>query len=164
MYWSTPVSVFLILLGFVVAAYSPRGWIRGEVLFVLLMEVLQLMGIFVADRCEHPLNPIITYLSLIHISLQPWTYQEWQWEIAELRGFRFSDDHKRLVRGLAAAFAIGFWMRMIPCQSEPCYYCAEREHFCQSDGSIACTRMGAYHVYWRAPLRPVNALWPGLWG
>ena len=24
--------------------------------------------------------------------------------------------------------------------------------------------MGSYHVYWKFPLRPTNALWPGLWG
>lgn len=137
-----------------------------EVLFVVLMEVLQLIGIFLADRCDHPLNGPITYLSLIHISLQPWTYQEWQWALSALRGSdSFSTEHKRLVRGLAAAFAVGLWLRMVPCQTETgCHYCAEREHFCASDGSPACTRMGAYHIYWRLPLRPVNALFPGMWG
>lgn len=166
MCWGVGVSVGLVVGGMAVAVVSPPGWIRWEVLFVVLMEIFQLVGILVADQCEHPANLPITYLSYIHISLQPWTYSEWQWALAALRGKAFSSDHKSLVRGLACAFAIGMWMRAVPCTGPPasCHYCAKREHFCQSDGSPACTYQGSYHVYWRLPLRPANALWPCLWG
>ena len=106
MCFSISMSVSMIVAGVILASFSPRGMIRFEVLYVLLMEVLQLIGILVADDCSHPLNAPVTWLSLIHISLQPWLYQEWQFSLTELRGvFVFSSQHKRLVRGLAAAFA-----------------------------------------------------------
>mmetsp|Transcript_19524 Transcript_19524/g.35400 ORF Transcript_19524/g.35400 Transcript_19524/m.35400 type:complete len:342 (-) Transcript_19524:181-1206(-) len=169
-WWSIGASCCLILFGMVTSWMSPEGWIRTEVLFLVLMQVLQLIGILVADRCEHPFNLPITYLSFIHLALQPWTYNEWQWAIAELRmqGGRsllnFTPQHKRLVRGLSWVFAVGLIMRAVPCFTEPCHYCSDGEHLCNPDGSPACTRQGVFHVYWRLPLRSNNYLWPGLWG
>ena len=152
-----------VLLGLVAAAVSPRGFIRTECAFVTIMEALQLVGLLVADDCAGTLNRAVTYLSYIHISLQPWCYNEWQWAMSEMRTLmhpeaartaRRGEEHKRLVRGLSAAWCVGTLLRLVPCFREPCYYCAQREHFCAFDGSSACTMMGSLHIYWRLPLRP----------
>eukprot|EP00966_Prymnesium_polylepis_P081452 1887466-Prymnesium_polylepis.3 len=45
MCWSLPVSASMVLLGFATAIVSPPGWIRAEVLYVNLMEMLQLAGL-----------------------------------------------------------------------------------------------------------------------
>ena len=164
MCWSLEVSVCMLTMGIITACFSPPGWIRGEVLFVSLMELLQLIGILVADDCGNPVNLAVTYLSYVHITLQPWFYNEWQWALAARRGIQFASEHKRLVRGLAGAWAVAALFRLAPCISEPCYYCAEREHFCAPDGSSACTYMGSLHIYWKLPLLPVNYLCAGLWG
>ena len=162
-----------VLLGLVAAAVSPRGFIRTECAFVTIMEALQLVGLLVADDCAGTLNRAVTYLSYIHISLQPWCYNEWQWAMSEMRTLmhpeaartaRRGEEHKRLVRGLSAAWCVGTLLRLVPCFREPCYYCAQREHFCAFDGSSACTMMGSLHIYWRLPLRPTNYLLPGMWG
>ena len=66
---------FQVLLGLVAAAVSPRGFIRTECAFVTIMEALQLVGLLVADDCAGTLNRAVTYLSYVHISLQPWCSQ-----------------------------------------------------------------------------------------
>lgn len=119
-------------------------------------------GLFVAGACGTPLNSAITYLSYLHISLQPYFYNEWQWAMTEMRESgsnlgagpssyaRRSDEHKRLVRGLSACWCVGTLLRLVPCipgtGTGECYYCAKREHFCAFDGSPACTYMGSLHI------------------
>lgn len=141
-----------------------------QVLFVVVMEVLQFVGLLVAEgaeggSCEHPLNGPVTNLAYLHVCLQPWFYNEWQWALRKTRGEPpFSDDHQRLVRVLAWCFAVGMAARAVPCWAEPCFYCSAREHFCAENGEAACTHAGRFHAFWRLPLRPNNYLWPGLWG
>lgn len=45
MCWSIGASCFLVMMGMGTAWMSPEGWIRTEVLFVVLMEVLQVSSI-----------------------------------------------------------------------------------------------------------------------
>ena len=68
------------------------------------------------------------------------------------------------VRAMAGAFALGMAARAVPCWGEPCDYCSSPEPFCEGTGAAACTRSGAFHAYWRLPLRPNNYFRPGLWG
>jgi hypothetical protein len=131
------------------------------------------VGLLVAGECGAPINSAVTYLSYLHISLQPWMYNEWQWAMKELRErgdkaksesaagvaqMGRSDEHKRLVRVLSAFWCVGTLLRLVPCipgaGTGECYYCAQREHFCAFDGSAACTYMGSLHIVRRSQKSP----------
>jgi len=148
------------------------------------MECTRLVGALVAGRCGHPLNAPVSVLAYLLLCLRPWALNEWAWALSEhQRGGPvatggkpvFSADHKRLVRWLALACAVGGALRLLPCLpgdgAPSCQRCAAGEPFCEPAGGSggdsgsggACARLGAFHVFWRLPLRANGHIAPGLW-
>jgi hypothetical protein len=158
MCWSGEASAVLATIGFASTAYVAfRGEDRGlwiPLAYFSLMEMLQAVTYTVIDRCDLPMNQVLTLLGVIHISFQPF--------FINMFSMHFIHQEKRIkispwVYTVCFAGTIMFLLRQYPfawagmCTLNYHVLCGEK----------LCSVHGSWHIAWEIPLNGLS--WLG-WG
>lgn len=147
MCWSVEATAVMVTVGSVatVASYARRDppaiWVMLG--FFTLMEALQLAGYAVVDQCGTPTNQTVTWLSYLHIAIQPIVINLFALELVptpvKARALPW-------VLGLAVASTLVMLAQIAPLPGVgPCRpgspLCAE----------AVCTVSGDWHIAWNVP-------------
>jgi len=157
MCWSGPASAAVAVGGLSSAYFLYR---RGERLefwlptaYFVLMEGLQAVTYLVVDDCTHPMNPILTYLAIIHISFQVW--------FINMIGMEFIDPEiKKRIKGYVYFFcALGTLSCLIRLVPEYSVFgrCLLGTALCSHDRT--CAYPGQWHIAWEVLLNGFNERW-----
>ena len=158
MCWSESASVAMVGLGAVATVVTAR---RGEpkaipitLALFTFMEALQAIGYLVIDDCEIAPNKMVTFLSYLHISLQPIFINAFA--MALVAG-PISRAMRRFVYGTTGvAFGV-MMLSLIPFDwAGQC-----REGVVALCGPEWCTITGTWHLGWTMPL---NDMWAAIYG
>jgi hypothetical protein len=147
MCWSETTTVAIIGIGAVATIVSvkrkqPKA-ISATIAYFTLMEALQLGGYAVIDQCDARSNQTITFLSYLHIVLQPFFINAFAMEfIPEPVKARI----KKWVYSLCAVSAGVMLLQLIPFESLGA--CQIGEPLC---GIGYCTVSGDWHLAWEIP-------------
>lgn len=148
MCWNLPVSIGMAALGGGASIISRRRgaptaiWVA--LAFFASMEALQAAGYLVINACGTPANRVITFLSFLHIAIQPIFINAISLELipAEIRA--------RIRAGVY--FICGACVVLTLAQLLPLEWagvCRVPETMCASG---LCTRSGDWHIAWDIPL------------
>lgn len=148
MCWNLPVSVGMTVIGGGASVLARRRgaptaiWV--SLAFFASMEALQAAGYLVINACGTPANQIITFLSFLHIAIQPAFINAISLEL-------ISGDVRRRIR---------FWVYLVCALSSALTLaqllpldwagsCRIPETMC---AKTLCTRSGDWHIAWDIPL------------
>ncbi|PUB13610.1 DUF5765 domain-containing protein [Yoonia sediminilitoris] len=147
MCWSAEVSGVMIGAGAVAAAVTYR---RGEAPaiwltlgYFTLMEALQLWGYAVLDQCGTPANRSVTFLSYLHISLQPFLINAFAMELVPVP---VKHRVRNWVYGACAVSTLVMWAQLIP--APQLGECVPGVPLCAENW---CTVSGDWHIAWDVP-------------
>jgi hypothetical protein len=147
MCWSLGVSTGMVVVGTAATVYTARKGQPAAIYLTIgyftIMEALQAGGYLVVNQCGLAANQVLTLLSVLHITFQPFFVNAFAMELipAEVR-------HKIafVVYGLCFASAIFMLMQLYPFDwATPCRM---GQYLC---GNELCMRSGAWHIAWDIP-------------
>jgi hypothetical protein len=115
--------------------------------YFTLMELLQGAGYRVIGACGTPANEVVTFLSLLHITFQPFFINAFAMELA---GGPRHPARRAAVFVACGVAAVAMLLRLYPFTWAGA--CAPGSVMC---GAALCTAPGDWHIAWSAPL---NAL------
>ena len=147
MCWSLGVSTGMVVVGTAATVYTARKGQPAAIYLTIgyftIMEALQAAGYLVVNQCGLAANQVLTLLSVLHITFQPFFVNAFAMELipAEVR-------HKIafVVYGLCFASAIFMLMQLYPFDwATPCRM---GQYLC---GNELCMRSGAWHIAWDIP-------------
>lgn len=157
MCWSEGASVAMVGLGAVATVVTAR---RGEhkaipatLAFFTFMEALQAFGYLVIDDCQIAPNRAVTFLSYLHISLQPIFINAFA--MALVAG-PISRAMKRFVYGATGLAFVVMMLQLVPFSWAGS--CQDGMALC---GPQLCTVSGNWHLGWTVPL---NDMWRSIYG
>jgi len=148
MCWNLPVSVAVTALGGGASVLARRRgaptalWV--SLAFFASMEALQAVGYLVINACGTPANRAITFLSFLHIALQPAFVNALSLELVPAGVRRRIGFWVYLVCALASVVTLA---QLIPIDWAGT--CRVPETLC---GTALCTRSGDWHIAWDIPL------------
>ncbi len=157
MCWSEGASVAMVGLGAAAAVVTAR---RGDpvafpvtLAFFAAMEALQAFGYLVIDECEIAPNKTVTFLSYLHISLQPIFINAFAMALVATP---VSRAMRRFVYGASTLAFVVMMLQLVP------FGWAGQ---CNPDTALCgpgfCTMTGTWHLAWTMPL---NDMWAALFG
>lgn len=153
MCWTGPISILMAAIGFSVAGYlaykkwSKLLWI--PIAYFGLMELLQAFTYFTLGSCT-PTNQILTFLSYLHISFQPFFIN------AFFLFFIPKNFRKKIIGwvfGLCFIATILMITRLYP--FEWANSCAIGEVLC---GESLCAVSGNFHIAWEIPFSAFSGI------
>lgn len=157
MCWSEGASLAMVGLGAAATVITAK---RGEnkaipatLAFFTFMEALQAAGYLVIDQCELAPNKTVTFLSYLHIALQPIFINAFAMSLVAKP---LSRGMKRFAYGAATLAFVIMMVRLLPLEFAGT--CQPGDTLC---GDQWCTISGTWHLGWTVPL---NDLWTGLFG
>lgn len=148
MCWSTSASVAMVAVG---GAATGVTWMRGEPAgiwltlgFFTVMEGLQAAGYGVVDQCTSPANRTLTWLSYLHIAIQPILINAFAMAIApRVLSPRFRRNIY-IIAGISSAILL---VQAMPIRAlGPCQ---PGSPLC---GAVSCLFSGDWHIGWYLPL------------
>ncbi|WP_442753499.1 DUF5765 domain-containing protein [Methylocystis sp. JAN1] len=148
MCWNLPVSVGVAAIGGGASIMARRQgsptaiWVA--LAFFSLMEALQAAGYLVINACGTPANRAITFLSFLHIAIQPAFINAISLELIPADVRRRVRFCVYLVCGLCSALTLA---QLLPL--EWAGSCRVPESLC---ANTLCTRSGDWHIAWDIPL------------
>ncbi|MBD3764910.1 MAG: hypothetical protein IE927_09290 [Rhodobacterales bacterium] len=155
MCYGVTVTAAMVAAGGVAAVVTVR---RGDppavpltLAWFSLMEALQLSGWLVVDRCGTPANETVTFLSMLHIILQPLFINAFAMELAPRP---VSARMRWAVFGLSGVSVVVGLMQVYPFAWAGT--CTPGAILC---GPALCTVSGDWHIAWNVPY---NGLLAGL--
>lgn len=147
MCYGVTVTAAMAAAGVVAAAVTAR---RGDPVAVpltlawfALMEMLQLAGWLVVDGCGTPVNETVTFLSMLHILVQPLFINAFAMELAPRP---VSAPMRLAVFGLCGVAATVGLMQVYPFAWAGA--CTPGAILC---GPTLCTVSGDWHIAWNVP-------------
>jgi hypothetical protein len=159
MCWSGEASAAIAVAGFSSAYLLKKKGQPKEIYlppaYFVLMEGLQAVTYIVVDQCGVALNPIFTYLAMIHICFQPF--------FINMLGMEFVDPEvkrriKKWIYLLCAVAAVACLARMLPAW-DLLGRCEMGTPMCSHTETCAYT--GQWHIGWNVLLNGFNESW--LW-
>ncbi|AHH01804.1 hypothetical protein pv_237 [Pithovirus sibericum] len=160
MCFSLPVSLFLVVLGIVLASYHARKQrrsLRDVILFYTLMELLQSSQQLFPEKCGETFNFWSTILAHILVVVQPLMWN--------LHRAAMYPDRKAIflfASLLSALWAVFYTLRLIPSLM---VFGPLRPRLDFSEimvGQSVCTHFGPTHLYWVLPYFSYHGLEPNL--
>lgn len=148
MCWNLPVSVGMAALGGGASVISRRRgapdsiWIA--LAFFASMEALQAAGYLVINACGTPANRVITFLSFLHIAIQPIFINAISLELIPAEVRRRVRSWVYVVCGSCVVLTLA---QLLPLQQFG--VCRIPETMCARE---LCTRSGDWHLAWDIPL------------
>jgi hypothetical protein len=162
MCWSVTATVAMVGIGAVATGVTLRQGRPPAIPLALgyftVMEALQLGGYMVLDQCASPVNQSLTWLSMLHITFQPFVINAFAMELVPQA---VRTRMRAVVFGLCALASAVMLMQWYPFEwAGPCL---PGTVLC---GPEVCTRTGTWHIAWDFPynglLRPLTEGWPVL--
>lgn len=152
MCWSPTVTAVMVGAGTIATIATARRGnppaIWGTIAFFTAMEALQLVGYSVIDDCQAPANRPVTFLSYLHIALQPIAINLFAMAMI---GPSITPRVRRIALSLSTLAAVILMVRLIPGTGPAC---AQGQVLCGVD---YCTISGDWHLGWTVP-------WYNVWG
>jgi Family of unknown function (DUF5765) len=147
MCWSFSVSTAMVITGAATTVYAARKNQPAAIYLTLgyftVMEALQAAGYLVVNACGSPANQVLTLLSILHITFQPFFVNAFCMQLIprEVR-----QRIQFVVYGLCFASAIFMIMQIYPVDwATPC---RTGQYLC---GTKICLRSGEWHLAWEIP-------------
>jgi len=157
MCWSEGASVAMVGLGAVATVVTARRGdhkaIPATLAFFTVMEALQAAGYLFIDQCEIAPNKSVTFLSYLHIALQPLFINAFAMALVAPA---VSRRMQQFVYGAAGLAFVVMMVRLVPFEFAGA--CQPGDTLC---GDQWCTISGTWHLGWTVPL---NDMWTGLFG
>src|SRR4029450_4606048 len=147
MCWSFSVSTAMVITGAATTVYAARKNQPAAIYLTLgyftAMDALQAAGYLVVNACGSPANQVLTLLSILHITFQPFFVNAFSMQLIprEVR-----QRIQFVVYGLCFASAIFMIMQIYPVDwATPC---RTGQYLC---GTKICLRSGEWHLAWEIP-------------
>ena len=164
MCWSETASVAMVGVGVAAAVVTARSGRPAAVPLALgyfaVMEALQVAGYAVIDQCDSPANQTVTWLSILHITFQPFVINAFAMALV-VGGV--APRVRALAFGLCALSAVVMLIQLYPFPWAGS--CRPGDILC---GPQICTRSGEWHLAWDVPynglLTPLDAAAGTRWG
>jgi hypothetical protein len=157
MCWSEGASVAMVGLGAVATVVTARRGdhkaIPATLAFFTVMEALQAVGYLVIDECEIAPNKAVTFLSYLHIALQPIFINAFAMALVARP---ISRRMKTFVYGAASLAFVVMMLQLVPFRWAG--QCTDNMALC---GPGWCTQTGTWHLGWTVPL---NNMWTAIYG
>lgn len=158
MCWSTSASVAMVAIGGVATGVT---YMRGEpkaiwvtLGFFTVMEGLQAVGYGVVDQCTSPANRTLTWLSYLHIAIQPILINAFAMAIAPRD---LSDRYKKTIYAIAVFCSAILMLQTVPIAAfGPC---RPGSPLCDV---VTCLFSGDWHIGWHLPLNGLFNSWSGI--
>lgn len=158
MCWTQGVSLALGAAGVATAIYKTKNKkdknikeLTIPLLFFSGMEILQFFSYFYINQCDTTGNQLLTYLSYIHICLQPFFFN--------MMYLYFIPDKiqkaiKPYVYSICLLLSIFMILRLFPLEGST--ICTDGQILC---GTNVCSVSGNWHIAWQPPLH--NLMYTG---
>jgi hypothetical protein len=150
MCWSFEASLVFAAYGLTATAYGVYKNHPVEVFTIIgyfsIMEILQALTYTVIDQCDSKMNQILTIISYLHVSLQPFVLNQ---VALQLIPKRISHRISAIVYLLCAMSLSASIVRLYP--FDWAHKCSAH-HFNVFCGRRLCSEFGSWHLVWNLPL------------